>query len=67
MNFDNRSMAFNDETNLVSLDEAFGRRMIEVFMKDLEYAKEITLEEFRRRPFTDRVLERGFGLMSRIL
>src|SRR5919107_141484 len=58
MNFDNRSMSFNDETNLVALDEALGARMTEVFNCDLEFAKEITLAEFRRRPLTDRALER---------
>jgi cardiolipin synthase A/B len=67
MNFDNRSMSFNDETNLVSADEALGGRMTEVFLEDLKYAREISLEEFRRRPVTAKLLERGAGLVSRVL
>jgi len=67
MNFDNRSMSFNDETNLVALDNALGARLNDVFFKDLEFAHEITLEEFRRRPFTHKVMERALNLVSRVL
>jgi cardiolipin synthase A/B len=67
MNFDNRSLAFNDETNLVCLDEAFGARLTEIFLQDLEYSREISLEEFRRRPLAGRVAERAMDLVSRIL
>ena len=47
MNFDNRSMAFNNESNLVVLDRAFGAQMDSVFLDDLRYSKEIKLDEFR--------------------
>ena len=67
MNFDNRSLAFNDETNLVCLDEAFGARLNEIFLQDLEYSRELTLEEFRRRPLAGKVAERAMDLVSRIL
>jgi len=67
MNFDNRSLAFNDETNLVCLDEAFGARLNEIFLQDLEYSREITLDEFRHRPLPGRVVERTLDLVSRIL
>ena len=67
MNFDNRSLAFNDETNLVCLDEAFGARLTEIFLQDLEYSREVTLDEFRRRPLPGRVAERAMDLVSRIL
>jgi cardiolipin synthase len=67
MNFDNRSLAFNDETNLIALDRRLASRLEEVFLEDLEYAKEITLEEFRRRPFGQKVKERLSRTISRLL
>jgi cardiolipin synthase A/B len=67
MNFDNRSLAFNDESMFMALDPKVGARMERLFMHDLEYAKEITLEEFRRRPALHRVLERGATMISRLL
>lgn len=67
MNFDNRSLALNDESTLMVLDSAAGRRMEEVFIEDLGYAKEIELAEFRRRPWTQRVGEWGANLITRLL
>jgi cardiolipin synthase len=67
MNFDNRSMAFNDESNLVVLDSAFGAQMDSVFLDDLRYSKEIKLDEFRRRSAWSRLLEAGATLLSRLL
>ena len=67
MNFDNRSMAFNDESNLVFLNDAVGERLHDVFLEDLAFSREIVLEEFRRRPAMERVKERGARLIARIL
>jgi len=67
MNFDNRSMAFNDESNLVVLDSAFGAQVDSVFLDDLRYSKEITLDEFRRRSIWSKMLEAGATLLSRLL
>jgi cardiolipin synthase A/B len=67
MNFDNRSLAFNNESNFVFLDHDFGAELDATFMDDLTRSKEITLAEFRRRPWNHRVLEWGAGLLSRIL
>jgi cardiolipin synthase len=67
MNFDNRSMAFNNESNLVALDSAFGARMNATFLDDLKFSKEITLEEFQRRSLWSKMLEGGASLLSRIL
>jgi cardiolipin synthase len=67
MNFDNRSLAFNNESNLVILDPTFGAQMQRTFVEDLRYAKEIRLDEFRRRPWTAKVLEWGASLLSRLL
>jgi cardiolipin synthase A/B len=67
MNFDNRSLAFNNESNLVMLDSALGAQMQRTFLEDLGYAKEIKLDEFRRRPWWSKMLEWGANLLSRVL
>ena len=67
MNFDNRSLAFNDESNLLVLDEGFGGTVREMFLDDLRRSTEVTLEQFRRRPRKDRILEWGATRVARIL
>jgi cardiolipin synthase len=67
MNFDNRSMAFNNESNLVVLDTVFGARMNATFLDDLKFSKQITLEEFQRRSPWAKMLEGGASLLSRLL
>jgi cardiolipin synthase A/B len=67
MNFDNRSLAFNDETNLVTLDAEFGARMDSLYQVDLQHAKEITLEEFQRRPWRQKLREQLAIGISRLL
>jgi cardiolipin synthase A/B len=67
MNFDNRSMAFNNEANLVVLDSTFGAQMDSVFVDDLRYAREIKLNEFSKRTAWTRFLETGATLLSRLL
>ena len=67
MNFDNRSMAFNNESNLVVLDSAFGARMDATFLDDLRFSTQITLEEFQRRSIWAKMLEAGASLLSRLL
>ena len=49
LNFDNRSLVFNNESNIVALDERVGATLDSLFMDDLRYAKEIKLAEFERR------------------
>jgi cardiolipin synthase len=67
MNFDNRSMAFNNESNLVVLDSVFGAQMDSVFLDDLRYSKEIKLAEFQRRSVWAKMIEAGAVLLSRLL
>ena len=67
LNFDNRSIAFNNESNIVTLDPGVGAKMDSIFVADLAHAKEITLAEFRERPRFRRMLEWGANLMSRLL
>jgi len=67
MNFDNRSLALNDESTLMVLDSTAGRRMEEVFLEDLRYAREVELAMFRRRPWTQRVAEWAANQIVRLL
>ncbi|HSJ65327.1 MAG TPA: phospholipase D-like domain-containing protein [Gemmatimonadaceae bacterium] len=66
-NFDNRSLVFNDESALLALDENLGTQLEAIFMEDLEYSTEITLETFRKRPWTNKVMEFAASKLGRIL
>lgn len=67
MNFDNRSLALNDESTLMVLDSAFGRGLEEVFNSDLERSEQINLTEFRKRSRLVRVAEWGANLITPFL
>ena len=67
MNFDNRSMALNDEATLMVLDQAVGREMHRVFLDDLRYAHEITAAAFRGRSWFARASERAANFFTRLL
>ena len=67
MNFDNRSLALNDESTLMVLDSAVGQRMEKVFFADLAHSKEIDLATFRRRPWLDHLSEWLANLITPLL
>ena len=67
MNFDNRSLALNNESNLLALDAGVGALLDSLFLDDLRHSREVTLASFRKRPFWQRFLERVATLFSRIL
>ncbi len=67
MNFDNRSMAFNNESLLVALDAGVGARLDSIFLDDIRYSEEMKLESFRRRPLSGKILEWGAQKLRRIL
>jgi len=67
MNFDNRSMALNDESTLMVLDRKLGAEMDRIFLGDLQHAQEITAASFRRRSWLQRIAERGANLITRLL
>jgi cardiolipin synthase len=58
---------FNDESMLVALDATFGRQLDEIFMEDLKFSQEIKLEEFRKRPWTAKLMEQASVVFSRLL
>jgi cardiolipin synthase len=67
MNFDNRSMALNDEATLMVLDRAGGQSMDRIFLDDLRHAEEITSAAFRRRSWVQRIAEWGANSLTRLL
>jgi cardiolipin synthase len=67
MNFDNRSLAFNDETTLLVLDRAVVGGMDRMFLEDLRYAREITAAEMNGRPWWEKVRDAGAATMQRVL
>jgi cardiolipin synthase A/B len=67
MNFDNRSMALNDEATLMVLDHTGAEEMTRVFLQDLEDATEITRDAFSRRPWHHRIAEWAARSLTRLL
>ena len=67
MNFDNRSLVFNNESNLVIWDRQVGAVMDSAFADDMTRSREITLAEFKTRPIVIRMVELGASVLQRIL
>jgi cardiolipin synthase len=67
MNFDNRSMALNDESTLMVLDPTIGQQMQRIFLDDLGHAEEVTLTTFRDRSWFQRGMEQAANLIIRLL
>lgn len=63
-NFDNRSFAVNDEANLNVLDAAFARRQVEIFEADLAQSRRISYDEWRSRPWRERLVEQAAALLG---
>jgi cardiolipin synthase len=61
-NFDNRSFRLNDEANLNVYDADFARKQADVFQRDKEQSRRFTLEEWRNRPWPEKLYERLAGL-----
>ncbi len=56
-NFDNRSFQLNDESNIAIYDHAFAAHMIEVIEHDISRSRELTLQQWRERPWRHRALD----------
>jgi len=66
-NLDAQSLRWNDEGNLGIWSEDFGREMEELFREDLKRSKEILLEDWIKRPFTEKLKEKIFALFRKRL
>lgn len=67
MNFDMRSIAFNDESNLLFDDPALGAQLERQFLADLPYSKEMKLDLFRQRSFFHKGLDRTASWIAELL
>lgn len=63
-NLDYRSFIHNDEANAIIVGHAFALEMEEMFLDDLTNAREVTLDVWRERPLTDRVLQTLAGTLE---
>ncbi len=63
-NFDSLSLNYNLEVNAVLLDVDVVKRIEGQFWKDLEHARELTLETWRQRPWKEKMQERLASLFT---
>nr|WP_302474097.1 phospholipase D-like domain-containing protein [Roseococcus sp. MDT2-1-1] len=62
-NFDERSFRLNDEMNLMVFDAGFAREQAAIFDADIARSREVTLEEWRARPWRMRTGDRIWALL----
>jgi cardiolipin synthase len=62
-NFDNRSFRLNDEANLNIYEVQFAERQLADFKADLKRSRQITLSEWKKRPWAEKVLEYGLKMI----
>jgi cardiolipin synthase len=55
-NFDNRSMAMNDELNVIFYDEHIAKRLENIFFEDLAHSRKISQADLDNRGWLDRLL-----------
>lgn len=61
-NLDRRSLAWNSESNLNIFDAGFAAEMEAMFERDLAKSHQLTLEQWKKRPFSERWKEFFYGL-----
>jgi len=63
-NIDTRSFLHNSELNVIVMGEAFGVEMEKAFQEDIKDSNLITLEQWRDRPFVNRMKEWAARFMN---
>jgi cardiolipin synthase len=63
-NFDPRSFRLNDEANLNVYDAAFAKAQDAQFELDLARSRRVTLEQWRDRPWQEKLMEHTAGLLK---
>ena len=66
-NLDFRSLRRNDEGNVGIMDSSFGQQMAAIFYDDITRSEKITLEQWHKRPFHEKLREYFFALFRRRL
>jgi cardiolipin synthase len=55
-NFDNRSMAINDELNVMFYDQTIAKRLQDIFVEDISHSNKVTREQLENRQWLHRAL-----------
>jgi cardiolipin synthase len=63
-NLDNRSLDMNDEVNIGIADESLARALAVTFEDDLRAAKQLTLDEWRKRALLEKANEKFWSLLG---
>jgi cardiolipin synthase len=63
-NLDMRSFLHNNEINAAIVGRTFAQQLEQVFERDLGQARELALEQWRKRPWSQRLKEAGSRLLS---
>jgi cardiolipin synthase len=63
-NFDERSFHLNDEANLNVYDTAFAGRQVADFEHDLARSRRVTYEEWKARPWTEKLYEHAVAWLG---
>ena len=64
-NFDNRSFGLNDEVNLAGCDPGLAGSLKELFKQDLGQSREISYQEWKSRPWHEKLREWSGWLLER--
>ncbi len=65
-NFDHWNLRFNLDANVEALDPAFTQAVASSFIADFTASREITLDDWRQRPWWRRVQQRLWGWLDRL-
>jgi cardiolipin synthase len=65
-NFDNRSLELNDEMNVAIADRPFAERLERDFEQDLKASRRLDPNQWRRRPFMQKVREHFWSYFGEI-
>ena len=57
INFDNRSLAYNNEVSFIAVDQEMGARMESIFADDMTRSREIRRDDFDRRGVVSKFME----------
>jgi len=63
-NFDNRSFSVNDEANLNIYDREFAKLQMRIFEQDLGRSRRVSFEEWRNRPWSEKLWEHTIALLG---
>jgi cardiolipin synthase A/B len=63
-NFDSRSFKLNDEANLNIYDRDFAKQQTAIFNEDIGKSQQITLDIWKHRPWSEKLIEKVIPLLD---